>query len=322
MPRALLHSITIIAPVAILLLLEVLLRNPAALPWIVTMIGLIVSGATLLLVQPELNRLVARPLTGVGLLFSGLLLVISTPLLGFQQVRTVADIDAPESPMAWPWVVTTVLILVSSGVMIFTAKRLTQWSQVFTPIYVVAGGTLLVLVLEGQWFRQAVAAGIAVLVAVAFEDVYLAFHEPSKHHAYAPINIASTMGLVTYFLFSASLFWLMIFFDFPLWLAALMLAGICALLTYQALWALGFTFPRGFPYLFTLPVLTMELFWVVSFLPVSVYVSALVLTVGYYVASGFSRNHLLGSLNRRVSMRYLVTAAMCLAIVLATAKWR
>lgn len=317
--RALVHFSTLATPLVMLVLTGWLFRAPAALPVGVTLIGLLVSGETLLLVWPGLSRLVSRPFTGVGLLISGTLLVISTPLLGYQQVLTVAETQGAGASQL-PWVVAAGVLAASGSLMIFTARRVTSLPQVLTPVYLVAGGVLLLMALEGYWFRQVIAVCLAFLLLVALEDLYLAFHDPARHQAYAPVNIASYMGLVTYFFYAASLLWLMAFFTFPLWLAALLLAGITALLTYQSLWAIGGSFWRGWPYLVTLSLLSVEMFWAVSFLPTSVYVGALVLTAGHYVASGLSRNQLLGTLHRGVLVRYVVTALCCLALVLLTAK--
>ena len=318
--RALLHFTTFLTPVAVLALLSALFRSPATLPWVVTTIGLLVSGETLLLARPGLSRLVTRPFTGVAMLLSGVLLTISTPLLGWQQVLAVAGTLGDTEASPWPWLVTTALLVAAGSLLLVTARRIALLPQVLTPIYLVAGGVLLLLALEGRWFRQVVAVLLSVLLAVSLEDVYLAFHRPERHHASAPVNLASYLGLVTYFLYAASLLWLMAFFTFPLWLAALLLAGIAELLTYQALWAIGGSLIAGWPYLAVLPLISVELLWAISFLPTSNYVGALVLTAGYYVASGLTRNQLLGTLHRRVAVRYVAIGVSCLLAVLLTAK--
>lgn len=320
--RQLIHLSTLATPFAILALMEVLFRNPVGLPWVVTMIGILASSVTLFLVRPGLAHFMARPLTGLGLMFGGTLLIVSTPLLGFQQVVTATESGLKTAVAQIPWLVTAAVVVLAGGLLVFTARRLTQLPQVFTPLYLVAGEVLFLMVLEGHWFRRIVAVLFALLLVVALEDLYLAFHEPERHHAYAPVNIATYMGLVAYFLFAASLFWMMLFFNLPLWLGALILAGLSALLTYQALLSIGRLSLRGWPYVLVMPLVSVELFWVVSFLPTSVYVGAFVLTAAHYAALGTCRNYLLGSLNRRIIIRYLVTGIGLLAIVLMTAKWR
>lgn len=318
--RALIHSTTLLTPLIMLGLTGWLFQHPDSLPGIVTVVGLLVSGVTVMLVQPGLTRLAARPLTSVGLLLGGVLLVISTPMLGFQQVLTATEAEGDAAAAQLPWVVTAVVLAAAGSLVVFTARRITLLPQTLTPIYLAAGEVLLLLTLEGYWFRRVVAVMFALLLLVALEDLYLAFHEPQKHQAYAPVNIASYLAMVTYFLYAAGLLWLMVFFAFPLWLAALVLSGIALLMTYQALWALGMAVERGWPYLVAIPVVTIELLWAVSFLPTSVYVGALVLAAGYYVATGCSRNQWLGTLNRRVVLRYVVTSVVSLLVVLMTAK--
>ncbi|MDD5110389.1 MAG: hypothetical protein PHI63_04200 [Patescibacteria group bacterium] len=319
--RAFLHSTTLATPLILLVLTAVLLNNSFTLPWVVTLAGLIVSGVTVLLVRPGLQKIVAHPLTGLGLIAAGTLLVISTPLLGYQQVvATAASSETGTLTSQIPWLMVGGIVVLACLSLAVTARRMTQLPQVLTPMYLVAGEILFLMILEGHWFRWVVAVIFALLLLVTLEDLYLAFHEPSRHQAYAPVNISVYMGLVAYFLFAASLFWLMIFFDFPLWLAALVQAGITMLLAYQALWAIGCLPPRGLLFLLVMPLLSIELFWAISFLPTSVYVDAVILSVGYYLASGIGRNYFLGMLNRKVIVRYFVTSFICSALVILTAK--
>lgn len=318
--RSFLHLTTWLTPLGVLVLLGVVFTHPLTLPWVVTTIGILVSSETLLLAWPGLTTLAKRPFTGMGMLLGGVLLIISTPVLGLQQVLSVAGSEGDVEVNQLPWLVATCVLVAAGTLLIFTARRITLLPQILTPVYLTAGGVLLLLVLEGRWFRQFVAFLLSLLLGVALEDLYLAFYQPRRHQASAPVNIASYLGLVTYFLFAAGLLWLMAFFMFPLWLAMLLLAGISMLLTYQALWAIGGSMLRGWPYVVVLPLISIELFWAVSFLPTSTYVGALALTAAYYISTGLSRNQLLGTLTRRVFLRYLVIGVCGLAVVLLTAK--
>lgn len=319
--RAILHLTTLVAPFTVFALEMALFSSPRFLPWVVVAVGLMISGTTLLLVRHELRQIVAKPLTGAGMVFAGTLLIACTPILGYAQVLSAVGTDTEVSAPSLPWALVAGTVVAACAGIVVTARRVTSLPQVLTPMYLAAGQILFLLVLEGQVFRRVIAVMFAVLLVVAFEDLYLAFHEPKRHQAYAPINIATYMGLVAYFLFAASLSWLMLFFGLPLWLAATVLGGLAALLAYQSLWALQTVEPQGLPYLFVLPLLSVELFWAVSFLPTSIYVNALILSGGYYVASGLMRNQLLGILDRRVGRRYLLIISVCLVIALVTAKW-
>ncbi len=315
-----LHLLTVLTPVVVFGLFERLFRVPADLPWVVTVIGAVTSGVTLLLARPGLRRLAQTRWVGAGLVLSGTLLIITTPLLGFQQVRSFSEGLDSGFTAQLPWLVTATVVVLAVWVMLQTARRLTPVPQVLTPLYLVAGEILLLMALEGRWFVRVVTVVFALLLFVALEDLYLAFHQPTRHSGSASLNIATYLGAVTYFAVAASLLWLMIFFSFPLWLGALLLGGLTVLLTYQTLWAIGGSGRAGIPYLVALPVVSMELFWAVSYLPTSVYVGALLLTAGWYVVSGCGRNQLLGTLHRHVVWRYLIIGGLSVLVGLLTAK--
>lgn len=318
--RPVVHLTTVLTPLVVFGLMERLFRFSGDLPWVVTVIGLVTGSVTVLLVRPGLRQLVATPWIGLGLFLAGVLLIITTPLLGWQQVRS--SVEAAERGLAaqLPWLLSALILVLAGWVLLVTARRITRLPQVLTPLYLVAGEVLLLLVLEGRWFLRVVMVVFAFLLFVALEDLYLAFHQPVKHHEYASANIATYLGLVTFFLFAASLLWLMIFFAFPLWLASLLLGGMTVLLTSQALWAIGSSLIAGLPYLVIVPMITIEMFWAVSFLPTSVYVGGFLLTASYYVASGLGRNSILGTLNRQVASRYLMISSCSILLVLLFAK--
>lgn len=316
------YHLTWLAPVAVTLLLLQLFRQPASLTGVSAVVGLLSSSVTFLLIRPGLQRIFSRPLTGVGLLLSGVVLVAVTPMLVLQQFAGVAESGPEATAPAIPWLLAAIVALCAGALVVWTAHRLTELPQVLTPLPLAAGGLLVVAVLEGRWLRVAVALILGLLLWVAWEDLYRAFRQPSRHLAASSANITSNLGLVSYFFFSVGLLWLEIFLGFPLWLAALLLAGVAALLTYQAMWLLGCTAWQGLPYVVAMTLVSIELLWAVSFLPTGIYVGALVLTAAYYVAAGLARNQMHGSLTRRVLFRYLLLGAAAFAGVLLTAKWQ
>lgn len=320
--RSWLSHVPWIAAATVTLLLLEIFRQPRTLPLVAAAVGLLVSGVTLLLIRPGLQRMLTRPFTGLLLLLSGVALVAFTPLLVLRQFAGVLE-SGPESPApTYPWLLFVPLALSSGALVVWTAHRLTKLPQVLTPLPIAAGGLLLLAVLEGRWWRLAATGLVGLLVWVALEDLYRSFHHAERRPAASSINLSSNLGLISHFLFAAALLWLVVFLRFPLWLAALLLGGVAALLTYQATWLVGCTAAQGLPYVATLTLVDVELLWAVSFLPTSVYVGALLLTAAYYVAAGLARNHLLGMLTRRIVSRYLMFGLGAMALVLLTAKWQ
>jgi len=64
-----------------------------------------------------------------------------------------------------------------------------------------------------------------------------------------------------------------------------------------------------------------EIFLTVSFLPSSIYVNGMLVTISYYMLSGLARNWLIGIKDKRVVKRYVVTSLSLLVLILLTAKW-
>ena len=317
-----LYHLTWMAAAAVTLLLWQLFRQPSTLPWVAGAVGLLTSSVIFLLIRPGLKRLFTQPFTGLGLLLSGVTLVAITPLLVLRQFAGATESGPEGAAPALPWLLVAPLALASGALVVWTAHRLTKLPQVLTPLPISAGGLLLLVVLEGRWWRLVTTLLVGVLLWVAFEDLYRAFHRPSQYPAASSTNVSGNLGLVSYFFFAASILWLVVFLRFPLWLAALLLGGVAALLTYQAMWLLGSTAVQGVPYVVALTLGTIELLWVVSFLPTSVYVGALLLTAAYYIASGLARNQILGTLGRTVLTRYFLFGFSAILLVLLTAKWQ
>ena len=68
-------------------------------------------------------------------------------------------------------------------------------------------------------------------------------------------------------------------------------------------------------------LITTEIFLVATYLPSSVYVNAVLVTLAYYNMTGLARNWLLEIKERRILKRYVIISAVTFLIILATAKW-
>ena len=142
-----------------------------------------------------------------------------------------------------------------------------------------------------------------------------------KYEAHTLGNISSYIGLVAIFFLTAGVFSLRIFLSFSYLLLALPIFILTALLVYQLFWASQAPIASSLPHVLVIAIVVTEIFAVVNFLPTSVYVSGLIVTVVYYLLSGLSRNWLLNIRESRVVVRYLTISFISLMLILLSAKW-
>ena len=107
----------------------------------------------------------------------------------------------------------------------------------------------------------------------------------------------------------------------PAWQGAIGSMVVIGLLSYQLFWIGDLGFRTQWRTLAVITLVTGELFFAVSFLPTSVYVNGLLMTLGYYTMTGLARNWLLNIRERWVVVRYLLISFSILVIILLTAKW-
>lgn len=236
------------------------------------------------------------------------------------------------------WLAVVLVALVFFTIWQLTGQKFSRrfWLFLAPPAILVISELLFILSLQGVGFwrtmilgfsivfdwRRTVIWGLTLILAVFLENIYVYHFQPDKYQKYSLANIANYFNLITLFLFNASLFLLLIFLQFPLWLAIILNFLATALLTYQTFWINRFKFDRSWSYIFCLPLISAELFWTASFLPLSIYNQALLIILAYYLMIGLARNNLLGILDKKVVGRYAGVAAGCLAVILLTAKYR
>ncbi|MFA6254861.1 MAG: hypothetical protein WC675_02355 [Patescibacteria group bacterium] len=195
------------------------------------------------------------------------------------------------------------------------------WQILLTPLLLFAGTLLFFIFLEGQFFKQAFLVCVVILFWAFFEVVFLKFHLRIKYQAYSLENIIIHLGLITIFLIASGFYSLAIFLGFSWVILLIIFMVVNILLNYQLAWTSGKTFAAALPYILVVTILISEIFWAAIFLPTSVYVSGLIVTISYYLVGGLARNWLLEIKESKVVKRYLLISVLALIIILATAKW-
>ena len=195
------------------------------------------------------------------------------------------------------------------------------WHLVITPALLLGGGLIFMSFLEGRFFRQFFLLVFAILIWAFLEVIFLKFHFRAKYQTHSLENISTHLNLITIFLVASGFFSLIIFLGVPVSLLIIIFAIVNALLVYQLIKISDVIFVAGWPYILATVVVITEIFWAVSFLPTSVYVNGLIVTIAYYLITGLARNWLLGVRESKIVKRYLLISVISLAMILLSAKW-
>ena len=229
-----------------------------------------------------------------------------------------------KAPKQVYWLATSLLLFIILAIWQLSGRQIRTkkfWQLVIIPTLFLASGVLFLSFLEGNLFKQIFLIGLVILVWIFLEVIFLRFHLSPKYQAHSLENISTHLSLLTVFLVASSFFSLRIFLGVPLWLLIISFGFILALATYQLIWSSDTKLVTSWPYIGVITIVATEIFWAVSFLPTSVYVNGLVVTVSYYLMTGLARNWLLGIQEGKVIKRYLLISTITLIIILATAKW-
>ena len=227
-------------------------------------------------------------------------------------------------PASIYWLSPLLLALVAAAVWFLVGRKIKNKILTFylPPIFLVSSTLLYTIFLQGQTLRRLIVILGGIVLAVFFENIYTYHFSQEKYQRYSLSNFSSYFNLIVIFLLNASLFSLIIFLQFPLWGAILINVIVTLLLAYQNLTVSRIEFIRSWPYILAISVISVEIFWAASFLPLSVYNQALILTIAHYLTAGISRNRLLGIFDRKIIIRYAVICLFCLLAILITAKYK
>lgn len=200
-------------------------------------------------------------------------------------------------------------------------KETRFWLLVLTPLCFALGGSLFLSFLQGRFIKHFFALFLALALGIFLEVIYSKFHNRIKYQPHSLENISFNLNIITVFFIASGFFSLITFLGFSFLFFWLLFIVIILLLNYQIIWLAGSRFSIGGWYLFIITLIMAEVFWAVNFLPTSIYVNGLLLTISYYLLAGLSRNWLLDIKEFKVVKRYLFTSLIILVIILITAKW-
>jgi hypothetical protein len=229
-----------------------------------------------------------------------------------------------KTPKQVYWLGFLALTLIFLAIWQLTGRQLLSkkfWRFAITPTFLFLSGLLFLVFLEAGWLKQLFIFSLSIFGGVFLEVVFVWFWRRPRYQPNALENISTHLNLLTIFFTTSGLFGLIIFLNFPLWLLALIFFIISAILNYQLIWISDANWSTGWPYIVVITLTITEIFLAVSFLPTSIYVSGLLVTISYYLITGLTRNWLLGIKEGKVVKRYLIISLILLAMIFLTAKW-
>lgn len=203
----------------------------------------------------------------------------------------------------------------------FRVRQFQSWNFVGVPIIFIASGFCLLLFLEDQSMRIALAATVSLLVFFFSEHVFTYVHLPAKYPLYALEHLSLLLNVLSIFFASAAAFGTLLFLQTPLTLLACLFFPIAFFMIYGTLWVSKVEGPQALPYAFAGAAVVTELFAVIAFLPTGLYTNAAAVALIVYLFLGFTRAHFLDRLSRGVVRRYLLVGFGLLVLIAGTAKW-
>lgn len=200
-------------------------------------------------------------------------------------------------------------------------RRSRFWNFLIGPVLLVLTGWGTLVFVQDRWLAYSILIIMSCAVWLLLQVTMLYLHLRPQYQPHALENIASYLAVVIIYSSAVGLFQGRILLAAPLWLLDVTMMVVVILTTYYVIWLsdISTTFSRL--YLVVVGGIMGELFIAVSFLPTSVYVNALVLTIMYYSMLGLSRNWLLGIKDVRVVRRYIGAASLLIMLTFLTAKW-
>lgn len=193
---------------------------------------------------------------------------------------------------------------------------------VSVPFYMgILGFVALFALVEKPALRWGIMALAVFVVFVALHTLYRSnVPETFRPRYLLPIMRMTLYGGV-YGLFAAT-FGFMTFVQLPIWFGAIAILAIAGFSSWSLFRLAGVSNDHAYPATLVITLLTFELFWVITFLPVGYAVQGWLLGGSLYalVQGVMLRFHETGRLERRSRGRFIAAVVMILVVALA-ARW-
>jgi hypothetical protein len=222
-----------------------------------------------------------------------------------------------------------VILVLTNLLIFFTCQQFSRasnfdkswWNYLILPSLISSSLIAFSVLLYSKLLIQLFYALNALLLYFYFRNIYYYLLRPQAYQSHAVENMSALINFFSYFLIAATVYGLQSFLNVSIWLLTLAILFISALAVYQVIWANSIKFNKAFIYIPLSCLIMVELFWSISFFPVSHYIAGLSLAICYYMLIGLVRHHLLNKLNREKIKFYLGFGLASLFVILFTANW-
>ncbi|MDX9893210.1 MAG: hypothetical protein RB292_02240 [Patescibacteria group bacterium] len=247
----------------------------------------------------------------------------SIPIVCSLAILLLSELVLSRADLLWPLFSLAPLCLIAA-IWQLTGRNLKSkkfWRLLITPLLFLVSQLGFLSFLEGAILRQLLVIFSSLVIWIFLQVIFLRFHSRLKYQLHSLESIATHIDLLTIFFGCATLFSLMLFLGVKLTLCLLIFAFITFLLSYQMIWVGEKSLADAWLYVMVITLISLEVFYAVSFLPTSVLVNSLIVTLAYYLMGGLTRNWLLDIREVNVAKRYLIISGILLLVVFLTAKW-
>jgi len=219
------------------------------------------------------------------------------------------------------WLLSLVVILYFFILFYSSIRKKYYWQFLISSVIFSLGILSFIVFIELRWIKISIIAVFAVLFGIYFENLYLNNFKPKKYQTYSLQNLSHYLNLISMFLLFSSFFGFFIFLQLTFWQLLLGVVVVTLVTIYQLMWISHVSINQSWIYMLIITLIIIEGFWVLAFLPTSIYVNGLLLATVYYLTVGLSLNKIINILNKTVIKRYVTIITVVIVITLLSAKW-
>lgn len=222
------------------------------------------------------------------------------------------------------WIFSPILlVLVIISIFFFTKRKFNRefFQFLISPVLYVVSCIGFSMFIEKNIFFHVFAVLTSIFLFVYFGRILDYKFYPKRYQPYSLENFSWYLDILTIFLFFSFVFALIIFLKVNVVYLIIPVLLVCLLLTYQLFWVNKITFSDSNVFIFAISLVLVELFVAVYYLPTSYFINSFILTIAFYLMTGLARYFLMGSLDKKRKLNFIIVSAVCLIVILATAQW-
>ena len=222
------------------------------------------------------------------------------------------------------WIFSPILIvLVIVSLWFFNKRKFNKEFLRFliSPVLYVISCIGFSLFIEKNIFFHVFAAVISVFLFIYFGRILDYKFYPKRYQPYSLENFSWYLDILIVFLFFSFIYASIVFIKIKILFLIIPVLVVILLLAYQLFWVNKIKFSDSSVFIFAISVILVELFSAIYYLPISFFINAFILTIAFYLMTGLARYFLLGSLDKKRILNFVIVSAVCLIAVLATAQW-